>query len=103
MKLLWTPEAIRSLSQIEDFISRDNVDRAIDFINQLMEQPNVLLKNPELGRIVPELSNESIREIIYKNYRIVYRVGLKQIEILTIFEGHRLFREDDFKKRPNKE
>lgn len=27
---------------------------------------------PKIGRIVPELNNENIREIIFKNYRIIY-------------------------------
>jgi hypothetical protein len=30
---------------------------------------------PELGRIVPEYRNDCIREIIFRSYRIVYRVN----------------------------
>ena len=95
MKLLWTNEAINRLSEIEEYISRDNAERAIDFVSNLIEHANILLENPQIGRIVPELSNEQIREITYKNYRIVYRVKSEQLEILTVFESHRLFREDE--------
>ena len=96
MKLLWTPEAIKCLSELEEYISRDNAVKAINFVTELLDKPNLLLKNPKVGRIVPELSNELIRELIYKNYRIVYRIKPEQIEILTVFEGHMLFKEDKF-------
>jgi hypothetical protein len=41
---------------------------------------------------VPEISNPDIRELIYRGYRIVYRFKGDVLEILTVFEGHRLLR-----------
>jgi toxin ParE1/3/4 len=41
---------------------------------------------------VPEISNPDIRELIYRRYRIVYRFKGDVLEILTVFEGHRLLR-----------
>jgi plasmid stabilization system protein ParE len=38
--------------------------------------------------IVPELSIENIRELLHRNYRIIYLVKKKTVEILTVFEGH---------------
>ena len=95
MKLLWTTESINRLSEIEEYISRDNAERAVEFVSNLIDHADVLLKNPKIGRKVPELSNDQIREIIYKNYRIVYRIQPDHIEILTVFESHRLFRQDE--------
>jgi len=43
----------------------------------------------------PETSNLYIRELIVIKYRIVYRLCRDQIEILTVFEGHRQFRIDE--------
>ena len=49
---------------------------------------------------MPELSVPEIREIVEQNYRIVYRITKTRIEILTIFEGHRLIRKKEiFKNR----
>jgi len=56
----------------------------------LIEKCEYLIDNPEIGRIVPELSDPQIRELIVKNYRIVYRHIDEEIHILTVFEGHRL-------------
>ena len=45
-----------------------------------------------MGRMVPEISNPEIRELIVKKYRIVYCIHEQKIEILTVSEGHKLFR-----------
>ena len=47
--------------------------------------------------IVPELSDRSIRELIFKNYRIVYRQIDEDIQIVIVFEGHRLLPLDHYK------
>lgn len=46
---------------------------------------------PLAGRRVPELARDDIREAFLRTYRIVYRLREKRAEILTVFEGHRLF------------
>jgi len=43
-----------------------------------------------LGRMVPEKNDPIIREIIFGNFRIVYRVKAKVVELLTIHHGARL-------------
>jgi toxin ParE1/3/4 len=48
-----------------------------------------------MGRVVPEIVNPDIRVLIFKKYRIVYRLTEQRIEILTLFEGHRLLRLDE--------
>lgn len=45
-----------------------------------------------MGRIVPEISNPAIRELIFKGYRIVYKLETNSVTIVTVFEGHRMFR-----------
>lgn len=43
------------------------------------------------GRVVPELDRKDVREVFLRSYRIVYRVLDAEIQVLTVFEGHRLF------------
>jgi plasmid stabilization system protein ParE len=99
VKLLWTKEAIFNLHEIENFIARDNLDIAIKFVDKLIDKADTLVENPKKGRVVPELSVEQIREILYKNYRIVYLLKKNSIDILTVFESHKLLREDEIIKR----
>ena len=95
MKIIWTQESLDRLTEIEDYISKDSPDRAFKFINQLIEHTLPLSDQPHLGRTVPEIANPNIRELIFKKYRIVYRLKKGSIEILTVFEGHMLLRTDE--------
>ncbi len=95
MTLIWTKEALERLNEIEEFIGSNNPERAETFVNYLIKSCEPILDNPNIGRVVPDFSNTDIREIIVKKYRIVYRVNNKTIEILTVFEGHRLFKIDE--------
>jgi plasmid stabilization system protein ParE len=102
MKLYWTKEASVRLQEIEEFISRDNPQVAIEFTDKLISISETILDNPEKGRIVPELSIEQIREILFKGYRIVYYRKETSIEILTVFEGHQLLKKEEILKNISK-
>lgn len=92
MKVIWSKEALKRLIEIEEFIGRDSEEKAENFIDYLIERGDSISNNPKIGRVVPEISNQNIRELIVKKYRIVYRLENNRIEILTVFEGHRLLR-----------
>jgi len=98
MKLYWTKEASIRLQEIEEFISRDNPQIAIEFTDKLISISETIPDNPEKGRIVPELAIKQIREILYKGYRIVYHRREASIEILTVFEGHQLLKKEEILK-----
>ena len=96
MRLIWNQEALEKLTEIEAFIATDNPQRAITFIDEWIDPTEERLPDkPLLGRIVPEIAHPEIREVLFKNYRIVYRIKTKTIEILTVFEGRRLLRLDE--------
>ncbi|MBN2434181.1 MAG: type II toxin-antitoxin system RelE/ParE family toxin [Spirochaetes bacterium] len=98
MKIFWTKEALLRIQDIEEYISRDNPNVSIDFVDKLISLAETLIDNPEKGRIVPELSLGKIRELLYKNYRIVYLVKKNSIDILTVFEGHQLLKKEEILK-----
>ena len=96
MRLHWTREALQRLTEIEDFIAKDNAERAAKFVDEIVAHAESLLPgDPRIGRTVPEISHPDIRELLFKKYRIVYRVNKNTVEILTVFEGHRLLRVDE--------
>ncbi len=92
MKLLWTHEALARLIEIEGYIADDSPVRAREFSARLIKRAQSISNNPRKGRIVPEFSLPALRELIYKKYRIVYRIQNNTIEILTVFESHSLIR-----------
>jgi addiction module RelE/StbE family toxin len=95
MKLIWTDEALEKLDSIEQFIAQDSPARAQEFIDFLIKSGESIANNPESGRIVPEIANQAIREIIVRKYRIVYRIKDNTIEIITVFEGHMLLKHEE--------
>jgi plasmid stabilization system protein ParE len=57
---------------------------------QLVEAVGRLAEFPLSGRMVPELRQEAIREVIHGNYRIVYRVTKNEVQVLTVFHASRM-------------
>ena len=96
MSVTWSREAGENLAEIEEFIARDSPERAVRFVDALIDHAEAILTdNPGSGRTVPEIGNPDFRELIYRGYRIVYRLRGETSEILTVFEGHRLLRLND--------
>ncbi len=73
-KLIWSPAARDDLHDIVVFIARDNPNRAMSFGYELISETDRLQEFPNFGRIVPEYRSDDIREILFRPYRIVYRV-----------------------------
>jgi addiction module RelE/StbE family toxin len=89
MKVIWTDPAIEDLRALRDYIGRDSDFYAADMVEQMVLSVEKLLQFPRMGRVVPETQDESIRELLHQNYRIIYRITGERIEILTIIHGSR--------------
>lgn len=49
-----------------------------------------LTDHPRSGRVVPELGQDFVREVILGNYRTIYRLLNDEVQVLTIHHGARL-------------
>ena len=85
-KIRWTEKASSHLEAIYEYIAVDSKIYASRFIKSLIKSTVKLEIMPLCGRIVPELEKYGFREVIYQNYRIVYRIkeGTGYIEILAV-------------------
>ena len=92
MVVRWTPRAVEDLKDIAGYISADNPQVARVYADKLKRRAESVGSFPKRGRVLPELGRDDVRELIEGNYRIVYRVRAEAIDILTIFEGHKLFK-----------
>jgi len=95
MKILWSPLAIDRASEIAEYIAQDKPAAAEKWIDTVFSKVEQLKSTPEIGRFVPEIQNNQFRELIYGNYRIIYRIEKKQISILTIRHGKQIFPIDE--------
>jgi toxin ParE1/3/4 len=95
LAVVWTERARADLRAIFEFIAADNRPAAERWIARIVEQTELAATTPLLGRIVPELAREDIRETYLRSYRIVYRTDGRDVSVLTVFEGSRLLRRTD--------
>ena len=89
--VILTPQSQDDLRSIVTYISRDSSDRAIAFGNALIDKAFSLESFPEMGRIVPELDDSFVREIVHGAYRIIYEIyqNSNTIYILRFWNGAR--------------
>ncbi len=90
MKIIWSPLAIDRASELAEYIALDKPSAADKWITKLFSKVKQLASSPKIGRVVPEIGDEQFRELIYGNYRIIYRIEKNQISILTIRHGRQI-------------
>ena len=91
MKVRWSARAIERALEASAFIAADDPRAAEKWTRGLLDAVAKLKRHPKLGRIVPEIRQEQYRELIYRNYRVVYRVSASLISILTVRHYSRRF------------
>jgi toxin ParE1/3/4 len=91
LKLVWTSLARDDLRGIVSYVARDNPSAALGVGERILSAVEPLKNMPQMGRMVPERQDETIREIVRGNYRIIYRVREEQnvVEIWRIWHGAR--------------
>jgi plasmid stabilization system protein ParE len=86
---------LRDLEGIRDYIAIDSARYAVLVIERIINAVERLPTFPESGRMVPERNDPSIREVIVKPYRVVYRLKPGLVEIATVFRASRMFPESE--------
>ncbi len=97
MKIIWSPLAISRVSEIAEYIAKDNLLAAEKWANNIFDLVEELSEFPEIGRTVPEIKNKIFRELISGNYRIIYKYENTQILILTVRHGKQILPIEDIK------
>jgi len=100
--VVWTNEAVADLEAIAEYIARDSAAYAAAVVRELLDAGNSLDKLSQRGRIVPETRMTNIRELIVREYRLIYRVERVRIVIVTIVHGRRDLRKLRSKGNRNK-
>lgn len=85
----WTPEARRTLEEVIEFINRESSQGARSVLDQALNAAASLETLSDRGRVVPERSDPSIREIFVYRYRLMYRVLEDSVQILAFIHGAR--------------
>jgi toxin ParE1/3/4 len=95
VKIVWSPLAVDRVTEIISWISGDRPFAAENLVQEMFSSVEQLASFPERGRRVPEVDQPYIRELIHKRYRIIYRVKVDSIEVLTVRHSRQDLEEED--------
>lgn len=91
MKISFSNSALNDLEDIKGYYLEQGVpDIGQDFVIAIFAHVETLSEHPDIGRIVPELDKEHIRELIHPPFRIVYLRNDKSIQIIRVWHSERL-------------
>jgi plasmid stabilization system protein ParE len=88
-KLIWSEAAWFDLEAATEYIAQDSPIYAKTFVEEIRQAARSLKRFSERGRIVPEVSNNNIREIFPVGYRLVYRVSEDTVTIMALIHHAR--------------
>ncbi len=94
MNVIWSDLAVQDLEDIEEYIARDNPDRAISFIMELVDLGDSLgLEGQEMkGTPAKWIQNPNVRELYYHEYTIIYEVRENDVIIHEVHNFRKLSR-----------
>jgi len=85
----WTETAWEDLEEVANFIARDSSHYAAAFVREARDAARTLAYLAERGRLVPELNDQTIRELFVRSYRLVYCIIGQIVYILGFVHGAR--------------
>ena len=91
MKIVFSSQAKADLAEIVNFIAYDKPQAARKWATGIRQSVSKQSDFPKMGRTVPEFSEETIRELIKGQYRVLYKIDDKKntIVIVTIHHARR--------------
>lgn len=90
IQLEWSNEALEDIESIATFIEKDSPFYAKSVVTKFFEKAEIIKDFIELGRIVPELGDSSIREIFVYSYRLIYKIDSNTVLFVAVIHGKRL-------------
>jgi len=76
MKIVYKDTFVKSLENQLDYIAQDNPSAAKKFQKELISRMKQIPKHPQRFRKSIYFNDNSIRDLIYKGYTIVFRINI---------------------------
>ena len=90
LSIVWSEEALEDIESIASYIEKDSPVYASSVVSKFFEKAELLIENPKLGRVVPEFSDERLREIFVYSYRLIYELKESERLFVAVIHGKRL-------------
>lgn len=94
-EVVWTPGARTDLDEIVTYIANDSPASAVAFLETVHSKAESLSTLSERGRVVPELADPNVHELLIHKYRLLYEIHGNEIVVLGVLHGAREFRKGE--------
>ena len=88
-KVSWTESAWKDLEEVADFISKDSPYYAAALVREVRTAARTLSSLAYRGRQVPEFEDPSLRELLVRDYRLIYKITESDLFIIALIHGAR--------------
>ena len=96
--VIWSQPAKTDLRSIHDFIAHDSLHYAKKVTQDIREKADILDQLPKLGKTVPEIRDEKIRELSLYSYRIIYEIKDQGVFVLAVVHKRKDFKVGDIER-----
>ncbi|MBF0197156.1 MAG: type II toxin-antitoxin system RelE/ParE family toxin [Planctomycetes bacterium] len=96
MKVSWTETATNQVLDIAEYISVDSSKNASKWVDDIHEKAESLIHHPYKYPEPEGACNTHIRECIFGNFRIIYRIDPDIIYIMNVKRGAQEKNDEDY-------
>jgi plasmid stabilization system protein ParE len=90
-RVVWTRGAQRELGEAVEYIAQDSAGAALRLRDDALTSARSLESLASRGRVVPEIDDPALRELLVHRYRLIYLVLPDSVEIVAFIHGARDF------------
>ena len=94
MKVVWTERAKARLRKIHAYVAEHNPTAADELVERLVRRSMQLQQVAKSGRRVPEYSQDEVRELMERPYRIIYHVLPDRVDVVAVMHYRQLLPDD---------
>ena len=79
------------MQTIKTYIAKDSPQTAIRLIKKFRKSTGRLKEFPRCGRVILELQNPDLREILVDGYRVMYQIDGTYVNVFAVYESRRQY------------
>jgi plasmid stabilization system protein ParE len=93
VSITFADSALKDLQEVLSYYEeQDSPHTGKRLVAEIIADIELLIDQPDMGRMVPEFEVEYLRELIRPPFRIVYRRDIKKVRIVRVWRSERLLK-----------
>ena len=89
--VVWSESALTALEEVAEYVAQDSREAAVRILERAMAVAASLGTLAGRGRMVPEIDDSSLRELLVFRYRLMYRIEAERVVVVAFIHGARDF------------